>query len=317
MLLIIAMRIIFFGTPLFAVPSLKALPDSGHEVLAVATQPDKQSGRGRHMTACPVKQEAQRTGLIILQPQKVKETAFIKELRHLNPDVIVVVAYGQILPPEVLHLPRYGCINVHASLLPKYRGAAPINRAIINGDDKTGITTMLMDEGMDTGHILLQAEIEIEKCDTAESLSDKLSRLGAEILIKTLTGLEQEAIKPVPQSGDASYAPMLKKTDGLILWSKPAGELCNFIRGMYPWPGAYSFLNGKRVKILKAAALNGVGAPGLIIKASPNELTIGAGEGLVSILEVQPEGKPAMSISAFLQGRKISEGMRCYEYAVD
>jgi len=311
------MRIIFFGTPLFAVPSLKALLDSGHEVLAVVTRPDKQSGRGRHITACPVKQEAQKTGLMILQPQKVKDTAFAGELRQLTPDVIVVVAYGQILPPEVLHMPRYGCINVHASLLPKYRGAAPISRALINGDAATGITTMLMDEGMDTGPVLLQKEMKIKNEDTAESLSDKLSRLGAEILIKTLTGLEQEAIKPVPQSSDASYAPMLKKTDGLILWSKPAGELCNFIRGMNPWPGAYSFLNGKRVKILKAAALDGAGASGLVIKFSQNELTVGAGEGLVSILEVQPEGKPAMSISAFLQGRKISEGMRFYEYAVD
>ncbi|MBI4710104.1 MAG: methionyl-tRNA formyltransferase [Nitrospirae bacterium] len=311
------MRIIFFGTPEFAVPSLYALLDSGHEVLAVVTQPDKQSGRGRHMTACPVKQEAQRTGRMILQPQKVKEAAFAGELRQLTPDVIVVVAYGQILPPEIIHLPRYGCINVHASLLPKYRGAAPINRAIINGDDKTGITTMLMDEGMDTGPILLQTEIAIEEGDTAGSLSDKLSRLGAEILIKTLTGLEQGDIKPRPQSGDASYAPALKKTDGLILWSKPARELCNFIRGMNPWPGAYSFLKGKRVKILKAAALDGAGASGVVIKAAQNELAVGAGEGLVSILEVQPEGKPAMSISAFLQGRKISEGMRCYEYAVD
>ena len=311
------MRIIFFGTPLFAVPSLKALLNSGHEVLAVVTQPDKQSGRGRHMTACPVKQEAQKTGLMILQPQKVKEAAFAEKLKPLNPDCIVVAAYGQILPPEIIHLPRYGCINVHASLLPKYRGAAPISRAIINGDDTTGITTMLMDEGMDTGPTLLQTEIEIEEGDTAGSLSDKLSRLGAEILIKTLTGLEQEAIKPVPQSGDASYAFMLKKTDGLILWSKPARELCNFIRGMNPWPGAYSFLNGKRVKILKAAALDGSGASGLVIKAAQNELTVGAGEGLVSILEVQPEGKPAMSISAFLQGRKIPEGMRFYEYAVD
>ncbi len=311
------MRIIFFGTPLFAVPSLKALLDSGHEVLAVVTRPDKQSGRGRHITACPVKQEAQKTGLMILQPQKVKDTAFAGELRQLTPDVIVVVAYGQILPPEVLHMPRYGCINVHASLLPKYRGAAPISRALINGDAATGITTMLMDEGMDTGPVLLQKEMKIKNEDTAESLSDKLSRLGAEILIKTLTGLEQEAIKPVPQSSDASYAPMLKKTDGLILWSKPARELCNFIRGMNPWPGAYSFLNGKRVKILKAAALDGAGASGLVIKFSQNELTVGAGEGLVSILEVQPEGKPAMSISAFLQGRKISEGMRFYEYAGD
>ncbi|MBI5196431.1 MAG: methionyl-tRNA formyltransferase [Nitrospirae bacterium] len=311
------MRIIFFGTPEFAVPSLKALLDSGHEVLAVVTQPDKQSGRGRHMTACPVKQEAQRTGLMILQPQKVKETAFAGELRQLNPDVIVVIAYGQILPPEIIHLPRCGCINVHASLLPKYRGAAPISRAIINGDATTGITTMLMDEGMDTGHILLQTEIEIEKNDTAGSLAYKLSRLGAEILIKTLAGLEQKAIKPVPQYGDASYAPTLKKTNGLILWSKPARELCNFIRGMNPWPGAYSFLGGKRVKILKAAALDGTGASGLVIKAAQNELTVGAGEGLVSILEVQPEGRPVMSISAFLQGRKISEGMRFYEYAVD
>jgi methionyl-tRNA formyltransferase len=311
------MRIIFFGTPGFAVPPLNALLNSGHEVLAVVTQPDKQSGRGRRMTACPVKQEAMRAGLRVFQPQKVREAAFAEELSRLNPDCIVVAAYGRILPPEIIRLPRYWCINIHASLLPKYRGAAPISRAIINGDDTTGITTMLLDEGLDTGHILLQQEMEIEKSDTAGSLSAKLSLLGAEVLIKTLAGLERGDVKPRPQGGGASYAPVLKKTDGLIPWSRPAGELCNFIRGMNPWPGAYSFLDGKRVKILRAAASDGTGTPGVVVKAAQDELTVGAGEGLVSVLEVQPEGKPAMPVRAFLQGRKISEGMRFHEYAVD
>lgn len=307
------MRIVFFGTPEFAVPSLKALLNSEYEILAVVTQPDRQSGRGKHITACPVKHEAQKVRLKILQPQRVREITFIEELKLLNPAVIVVVAYGQILPSEIIHLPKYGCINVHASLLPKYRGAAPINWAIINGEDKTGITTMLMDEGMDTGPVLLQTETKIGEDDTAESLSKKLSKIGADILMQTLKGLEHGDLKPKPQTGDISYAPLFKKTDGLILWSKTATELCNFIRGMSPRPGAYSFLEGKRVKILRATALDGVEEMGIINKVTKDNLIVGTGKGLLSILEIQPEGKPVMTIKAFLQGRKIVQGMKFYE----
>ncbi len=313
----LTMRIVFFGTPKFAVPSIKKLLSSASEVIAVVTQPDKQSGRGRKAVFSPVKEEALKAGLKVLQPARVKNPEFIKELRLLNPFAIVVVAYGQILPPEIIHMPVHGCINIHASLLPKYRGAAPINWAIINGENTTGITTMLMDEGMDTGPILLQEDIRIEKDDTAGSLSEKLSITGADLLIETLRDLENGDLKPKPQAGEVSYAPLLKKTDGLINWSKTARELTNFIRGMNPWPGAYSFLEGKRVKILKADIAYGDADAGVINEATKDRLLVGTGDGLLSIFEIQPEGKPVMSIQSFLQGRELKQGMRFYEEPID
>lgn len=311
------MRLIFFGTPEFAVPSLDALLSSEHEVLAVVTQPDRQSGRGGRMIFCPVKLEAQKVGLKIHQPHKARDTDFIKELKTLNPSVIVVVAYGQILPSAIIHLPKFGCINVHASFLPKYRGAAPINWAIIKGEEKTGITTMLMDEGMDTGPILLQEEIKIKADDTAGSLSHRLSEIGADILMQTLERLEEGSLKPVPQTGNVSYAPVLKKTDGLIQWSKSAKELCSFIRGMNPWPGAYGFLNGERVKILRAVSIEGNGETGVIEKVTKDELLVGTGKGILSIIEIQSSGKRVMAVKAFLQGKRLREGMRFYENPVD
>jgi len=311
------LEVVFFGTPEFAVPSLKVLLNSGYKVLAVVTQPDRQSGRGRHLKPSPVKIEAQKAGFKILQPQKVKDTDFIAELKMMNPSVIVVVAYGQILPPEIIHLPEYGCINVHASLLPKYRGAAPINWALINGEKITGITTMLMDEGMDTGPILLQETVEIKSDDTVETLSLRLSEIGSNVLLRTLKDLEEGKLKPTPQVGDVTYAPILKKTDGLIKWSKSAVELYNFIRGVTPWPGAYSFLEDKRVKILKAEPVNGEGKAGVIEEVTKERLLVGTGKGRLSILEIQPEGKTGMTIKAFLQGRRIRKGMRFYEKPLD
>ncbi len=284
--------------------------DSGYKVLAVVTQPDRESGRGRKIIVPPVKAEAQKAGLDVLQPERIRDSAFVETLRALNPSAIVVAAYGKILPPDIIHMPELGCVNVHASLLPKYRGAAPINRAIIAGEKTTGITTMLMDEGMDTGDILLQEETEIKGDDTAGSLSRRLSKIGAGVLIRTLKKLAEGSLRPVPQSGKASYAPVLKKTDGLILWSKTAGELCDFIRGMNPWPGAYSLLGNERIKFLKAAAKEGDTAAGAVMKVSKDELLIGTGSGLLSILEIQPAGKPIMTVRAFLQGRAIEEGMR-------
>jgi len=304
------MRLIFFGTPEFAVPALKALINSGHEVLAVVSQPDRRSGRGRHPVLSPVKAEAQSAGLTLLQPKTVKEAGFLEELKRLNPDSIVTAAYGQLLPLEILRLPKFGCINIHASLLPKYRGAAPINWAIINGDKTAGITMMLMDEGMDTGPILLQSEEAIRDEDTAATLSERLSLIGAEALIKTLEMLKNGLIKPVPQSGDASSAPLLKKENGLIRWLLPADKLNNFIRGINPWPGAYTFLDGKRIKILKAVSVDGNGDAGVIFSANKNELLVGTGKGLLSLLQVQPAGKPVMSIKLFLQGRRLREGMK-------
>lgn len=304
------MRVVYFGTPEFAVLPFKALLHAGHEVVAVVTQPDRQSGRGRQLKACPVKMEAHKAGLRILQPGRVREPEFIDTLRALNPEAVVVAAYGQILPGAIIHLPELGCINIHASILPAYRGAAPINWAIINGEKKTGITTMLMDEGMDTGPVLLMRETDISADDTAGSLSLRLSKIGAELLIPTLNGLESGEVKPVPQAGEVSYAPLLKKEDGLIDWSKSAEELCRFINGMNPWPGAFSVLENERVKIIKAIPLDGRAEAGTIDSAGKDGLIAGTGTGRLSILEIQPSGKAVMPVRAYLQGRRLREGMK-------
>ncbi len=302
------MKLVFFGTPDFAVPALRALIASAHEVMAVVTQPDRQSGRGRRLKSSPVKVEAQKAGIRALQPRTVRDAEFIDELKTMGLDVIVVAAYGQILPREIIRLPEYGCVNIHASLLPKYRGAAPINRSIINGEKQTGITTMLMDEGMDTGPCLLRQETDITPDDTAGTLSMRLADIGAELLMTTLKGLEIGEVQRVAQSGEPSYAGIMKKNDGLIQWSKPAEEISDFVRGMNPWPGAYTFLQGDRVKILRAAVEEGEAEAGVIKRVSKDELVAGTGKGLLSIGEIQAPGKPAMTIKAFLQGRKIKEG---------
>jgi methionyl-tRNA formyltransferase len=304
------LKLVFFGTPEFAVLPLQTLLSSNHEILAVVTQPDRQSGRGRHMKPSPVKLEAQKAGIRILQPQSVKDENFISELKSFNPSAIVLVAYGQILPAAIIDLPKRGCINIHASLLPAYRGAAPVNWAIINGEKKTGITIMLMDEGMDTGPVLLQDEIEIRESDTTGTLYLKLSEIGADLLISLLNDLEGGNVTPHAQTGEVSYAPVLKKTDGLLNWSRSAKDICNFIRGMNPWPGAYSYIEGERIKLLSARPTDDNGPEGVIKKISKDELIVSAGNGAVSILELQPSGKPAMPIRAFLQGRKLKEGRR-------
>jgi len=304
------LKIVFFGTPEFAVPSLKILLDSEHEVIAVVTQPDRQSGRGRRFHPCPVKAAAEEAGLEVLQPRRVREPEFIEQLKQLAPSVMIVVAYGQILPPEIVRMPEFGCVNVHASLLPKYRGAAPINWALIKGEEKTGVMTMLMDEGIDTGPVLLKEETKITPEDTAGSLSKRLSETGAARLIPTLKGLEKGSLKPTPQEGEPSYAPVMKKSDGLIRWSLAAEEICNFIRGMNPWPGAYSFIGEERFKILMAFPVEGEGAAGLIESVTKDELLVGTGRGRISITGIQPSGKPVMEIRAFLQGRKLVKGMR-------
>jgi methionyl-tRNA formyltransferase len=301
------MRIVFFGTPAFALPSLDALLKTGEDVVAVVSQPDKRKGRGRADTPPPVKEYALERGIEVLQPFKITDSTLLHRLSLLKPDAIVVIAYGKILRAPILMLPPYGCINVHASLLPNYRGAAPIQWAIIHGDVKTGITTMIMDEGLDTGDILLQEETDIYRDDTAESLGKRLSEMSAPVLLKTLQGIEQRTLSPSPQVGTPSFAPPLKKEDGVIDWSKTARAVHNFIRGMYPWPCAYCYLNGERIKIIKAIALEGSGQPRKIQKAG-NELIVGTGNGLISILELQPEGKKIMSAKAFLQGRRLKEG---------
>ncbi|TAL23882.1 MAG: methionyl-tRNA formyltransferase [Nitrospirae bacterium] len=302
------MSIVFFGTPSFAVPSLDALIGSGEEIAAVVTQPDKKKGRGHLLSIPPVKELAVNKNIKVLQPESMKDKSFLEELSLIKPELIVVVAYGRILPESILKLPPRGCINVHASLLPKYRGAAPIQWAIINGEEFTGITTMLMDKGLDTGDILLQEEINISHEDTAETLGSKLSELGASLLVKTIKGIKGGSIKPRPQTGEASYAPVIRKEDGLVDWTKSAVDLFNFVRGMYPWPCAYCYLNKERIKIIKAEALDGEGKPGRIERAQKDGLIIGTGKGLISITALQPEGKKVMPAEAFLHGRNIKEG---------
>jgi len=307
------MRIVFFGTPAFAVPSLNALLRSGEEVIAVVTQMNKRKGRQRMPSPPPVKKIALERGIRVLQPERIKDPVFLDELSAMNPDMIVVAAYGKILPPRILKLPPLGCINVHASLLPKYRGAAPIQWAILKGEKKTGVTTMVMDEGMDTGDILLQEETEITEDDTAETLSRKLSEMGASLLRKTIQGIKQGSLKSIPQAGTPSYAPILKKGDGRIDWSKSAEEIRNSVRGMYPWPGAYCYLNRERIKIIRVKVREGSGSPGRVEKATTGELIVGTGRGLLSIIELQPEDKRVMSAKDFLQGRRVKERIFCDE----
>ena len=301
------MRIIFFGTPAFAIPSLAALLQSEEEVIAVVTQPDKKKGRGHVSSPSPVKELAIDRGIKILEPVNIKDPLFLSGLSKIMSEIIVVVAYGKILPAQILRLPSHGCINVHASLLPKYRGAAPIQWAIINGEKKTGITTMLMDEGLDTGNILLQEETEISSDDNAETLGNKLAEIGASLLIRTIKGIRSGYIKPISQKGTPGYAPPLKKEDGRLNWSKTATEIFNFVRGMYPWPCAYCYLNKERIKITRVKMLEGSGIPRRVEKTG-EELIVGTGEGLISIIELQPEGKIPMSAKAFLQGRRFKEG---------
>ena len=301
------MRIIFFGTPSFAIPALNALLRAGEEVIAVVTQPDKRKGRDRLISPTPVKKAAIEKGIQIFQPANMKDLSFLDVLQGLKPDLIVVVAYGRILPLRILNIPAHGCINIHASLLPKYRGAAPIQWAIIKGEKKTGTTTMLMDEGRDTGDILLQEEVDISPDDTADTLGQKLSETGASLLIKTIEQLKDGALRPVPQAGPPSYAPPLRKENGRINYTSAAEDIWNMVRGMYPWPCAYCYLNGERIKIIRVSVLEGSGLPGRIEKTG-DKLIVGTGAGLLSIIELQPEGKRAMTARDFLGGRRLSAG---------
>lgn len=304
------MSIVFLGTPEFAVPSLRALLNSGEDIRLVVTQTDKRKGRGHILSPPPVKIAALKAGLEVVQPVTLKDNVFIDRLTSIRPEFIAVVAYGRILTKTILEIPEQGCINVHASLLPRYRGAAPIQWAIINGEKKTGVTTMVVTEKLDTGPILLQKEEDIRYDDTAESLGRRLSELGASLLIKTLKGIRDGSVKPVEQAGETNYVSAIKKRDGLIDWTKSAPEISNLVRGMWPWPGAYCHINDESVRFLKAQPVDGDSAPGVIARISNNELIIGTGHGLLSVLELQPSGKKPMPVSAFIQGRKLREGIR-------
>lgn len=301
------------GTPQFAVPSLKALINAGHEIAAALTQPDKPRGRGMEEAFSPVKVTAMEARIKVLQPVTLRDNAFLDELKMISPVLIAVVAYGKILPEAVLKLPPKGCVNLHASLLPKYRGAAPINRAIINGDKETGACTMLMDKGMDTGAVLLAEKITIGADETAGGLSTRLSEMGALLLVKTIGLIEKDAVKPAPQDEkEASYAPMLKKEDGRINWRRSAEEVGNLARGVSPWPGAFAYLNGKLIKIHAGRALTGPGQttdkPGVVIEAGPASIKVQCERGVFEILEMQAEGKRRMSAPEFLKGFRVNAG---------
>ena len=305
------MRLIFMGTPQFAVEPLRALAAAGHDIAGVVTRTDKPAGRGRTVSAPPVKVAARELGLTIFQPKRVRDPEFIGILRTLTPEAIIVAAYGQILPKEILLLPKYGCVNIHASLLPAYRGAAPINWAVIRGEQETGITIMLMDEGMDTGPILMQESIPVGPDDTAGTLRENLASLGAKIITSALPVLESGKLTPVPQDGTrATMAPLLKKGDGLIDWHLSAREIHNRVRGLSPWPGAYSSLDKRTVKIIASGVLEGTGEPGLLYERDKNTLLAGTGSGLLQIVSIQPEGKKPMTAGEFMRGHRGAIGKK-------
>jgi len=297
------------GTAPFALPTLRALAAS-EKVVAVVTQPDRPRGRGRKVLPPPVKEHAVDLGLPILQPERVKEQDFIALLEELQPELIIVAAFGQILPPAVLEVPHLGCVNVHPSLLPNYRGAAPINWAIINGETRTGVTTYLMDEGMDTGAILMAQEVEIRRDETAQELGERLAELGGGLLLETIKGLKEGALQPTSQDEkEASYAPILKKEDGLIHWEGEAPQIRNQIRGMIPWPVAFTFLGGKRMKIYGARIGDGKGAPGQIISLDVG-IEVACGKRSLLIEELQIEGGRRMGWKEFARGHRLTLGER-------
>lgn len=303
------MNVIFMGTPEFAVPTLRMLHEN-HEVKLVVTQPDKPSGRGKKLKSSEVKEVAEQLGLTVFQPDKIKKQENIEVLKQYNPDVIVVVAYGQILSKEILELPKYGCINVHASLLPKLRGAAPLNWAIINGDTHTGVTTMKMDVGLDTGDMLLKSEVEIDEEMNVGNLHDILMQKGAELLIETLDRLERSKLVPKKQQNSLSnYAPMLNNENRKINWNLSAKNIHDLIRGLSPWPTAYFIMDDKLVKVYESTFINGKTnyEPGFIIKADNDGIYVAAIDGVVILKEIQMPGKNKMKIDAYLRGNKFPE----------
>lgn len=312
------MRAVYMGTPDFAVSTLEAMVEAGHEVLMVVTQPDRVKGRGKKLAFSPVKEKALSLGLCVEQPEKVREESFIQKLESLKPDVIVVVAFGQILPGRILQIPKYGCINVHASLLPAYRGAAPIQWAVIDGLAETGVTAMYMDQGLDTGDIIAQRKILLKPDETGGSLFERLAEEGAVLLVDTLRMLEEGTAVRTPQDhGKSSYAKMLTKEMGWLDFSQDAIDLERRIRGFNPWPTAYTKLSGKLLKLFRAEviseeevnSLGGVNTkPGTVLKVEKKAFTVRCGVGALRILVLQPEGKKRMDSSAFLAGYGLKEG---------
>jgi methionyl-tRNA formyltransferase len=307
------MRIVFMGTPEFAVPSLAALLRADDPVVGVVTQPDRPKGRGHPLVPPPIKLIAERAGIPVLQPLKIRTPEFLAALSAWKPDLIAVTAFGRILHAPILRLPPMGCVNVHGSLLPKYRGAAPVQWAVINGETETGITTMLMDEGMDTGPMLLQERLAILPDDTAGTLASRLAELGGRLLVETIAQLKAGTVAPRKQDEtQATMAPLLKKEDGVIDWTMSAESLANRIRGLSPWPGAYTFLGGERWNIWKAAANATVSTdkPGTLVAVTKQSLQVATGQGLLDILEIQAANSKRMPVAQFLAGHRVTAGLQ-------
>lgn len=304
------LRIIFMGTPDFACPTLQKLIDRKETVLAVITQPDRPKGRGQKLLPPPVKVLAEQHGIQVLQPVKVRSPEVVEQIRTLAPDVIVVVAFGQILPQALLDIPRFGCINIHASLLPRYRGAAPINWCLINGESETGITTMMMDAGLDTGDMLIKRQLEISPDEDAQSLHDRLSLLGAATIDETLDLLQAGTLQRQKQDEALTcYAPLLKKEDGLIDWAKEAEQIKNLVRGMTPWPGAFTYLHGQMVKVFCVELACESGPSGTVLQVGPAGIQVGCGtKGSLIVKELQLEGRKRLKVADFLAGYKVSTG---------
>jgi methionyl-tRNA formyltransferase len=308
-----ALRIVFMGTSVFACPTLTALVERGHRVVGVFTQPDRAQGRGQQVRTTAVKGCALGHGLMVYQPERINKEEGIAALEALAPEVIVVAAYGQILSPRILGIPSRGCINVHASLLPKYRGAAPINWAIIRGEQATGVTTMLMDEGLDTGDVLLQQELEILSDEDAGQLHDRLAVAGATLLIATLERLGRGELAPEPQDqAHATYAPLLKKEDGLIAWERAAMEIHNQVRGLYPWPGAFTYLEERLLKVFRTQVIahDSDREPGTVLEASDAGLLVKTGRDSLLVREVQQQDRKRMPAAQFVRGCKVGRGTR-------
>lgn len=306
------MKIVFMGTPEFAVPSLKMLVEEGYEIAAVVTQPDKPKGRGNKMAAPPVKEFALEHNIEVLQPQKIKTPEFVETIRAIKPDLLVTAAYGKILSKDLLEVPPFGCINVHGSLLPAYRGAAPINWAVINGEKATGITTMFTDVGLDTGDMLLAKEIAIDPDMSVGELHDKMAVLGAEVLKDTLAALKSGELERKPQEDAlSSYAPLMTKELGLIDWNKSAQQIHDLVRGTDPWPGAYTFLNGNRMRIWRTALIPGKTsdlAAGQIEEVNNDGILIKCTDGYILVKELQFDSSKRMSVSDYIKGHKIDAG---------
>ncbi len=307
------MKLVYMGTPDYAVPPLKALYEAGYEITAVVTQPDKPVGRGRKIQECPVKLLAKELGLTVFQPERIKRAEAVEELKKFEADVFVVAAFGQILSREILMMPRLGCVNIHASLLPKYRGASPIQSAVLNGDEYSGVTIMQMDEGIDTGDILFQKSIKLDENETGGSLFDRLSVLGAELIVEALPAIEKGDFTPIRQDSEAaSHTKMISKEEGKINFAKAALSVERQIRAMNPWPSAYTFMEGRQLKIwaAKSESESSDAAAGTVLYTDKDSFAVACGEGVLHILEVQLEGKKRMGAGDFLRGVSLKTGDR-------